>query len=435
MHLTSNSCRPTPPVLALATALLVACSQTQATPPAQQRPVDLTLQVAYGGDTEPGKVQVIQTIVEAFHKRNPQINVRLVGAPYATDKIVGLASAPDAPDVIQVPGEAMADFSEREILADLTDQVKDLQNAFYEPVWKLTQNGGRTYALPWFGQTAQLIYSRAAFRSAGLDPGRPPTTWEELLRTAQALTKGSQFGFGLVGKQDHDLAWQWETFLWQAGGELVKKQGDKWRVALNSPAGLRALQFYISMKGVAEPQVASASALETGDLFVKRQVAMLYLGPAAVSEAWKKAPDLDVYAAPLPRDARQATVYSTENLVMFKGSKHPAESLKLMRFLAGPESARLLMQGEGGKYPFRVPVLKSMESDPFFQKDHPEFKPFLQGFAYGFPVFPIKGWTRVHNEVLQPHLNKAILGQEKPENALVAMEREGNAILDQVYRY
>jgi multiple sugar transport system substrate-binding protein len=224
-------------------------------------------------------------------------------------------------------------------------------------------------------------------------------------------------------------------FLWQAGGKLVEKKGDKWRVALNSPAGVRALQFYISMKPVSEPEVATSSAVETGNAFVAKRVAMHYLGPWAIADAWQKAPDADVYAAPLPKDVNRATVYSTENLVMFRNNKHPAESLKLMRFLAGPDAAKLLMVGEGGKYPFRVPVIKSMESDPFFQKDHPEFKAFLQGFSYGEKIFPIKGWTRVHNEAMQLHLNKAVNGQETPENALAAIEREGNKILDEIYKY
>jgi len=411
---------------------LAACSQS-ASPSPSQKPVELTFQIQYAPDSDRGKV--IQTMLDAFHARNPNITVRLIGGNYAPEKILTLASAPDAPDVMQVPEEAISEFGDKGVFIDLTSSVKDLQGSYYRPVWELAQNGDRIYAVPWFGHTTQLIYSRAAFRGAGLDPAKPPTTWEELFRTAQALTRGASYGFGLVGKQHHDLAWQWDMFLWQAGGELVKKQGEKWRVAVNSPAGLRALQFYLKMKSASEPEVAEASAVETGNFFLAKRVAMQYLGPWAIADAWKKAPDIDAFAAPLPRDAKQATVYSTENLVMFRSNKHQAESLKLMRFLASPDSAKLLMVGEGGKYPFRVPVLKSMESDAFFQKDHPEFKPFLQGFAYGNKIFPIKGWAKVHNEVLQLHLNKAIRGDEKPENALTAIEREGNAILDQVYHY
>jgi ABC-type glycerol-3-phosphate transport system substrate-binding protein len=412
--------------------LLAACGQ--AAPSASTQPkVELTLQPRYAADSARGKV--IQTMLDAFHQKNPNITVRLAGTPYAPEKILTLATSSDAPDVMQVPEEAISDFGDKGVFLDITDKVKDLQNSFYAPVWEFTQNGGKTYSLPWFGHTMQLIYSRAAFKTAGLDPAKPPATWEELKRTAQALTKGSQYGFGLVGKQSHDLAWQWDMFLWQAGGKLVEKKGDKWRVALNSPAGVRALQFYISMKPVSEPEVATSSAVETGNAFVAKRVAMHYLGPWAIADAWQKAPDADVYAAPLPKDVNRATVYSTENLVMFRNNKHPAESLKLMRFLAGPDAAKLLMVGEGGKYPFRVPVIKSMESDPFFQKDHPEFKAFLQGFSYGEKIFPIKGWTRVHNEAMQLHLNKAVNGQETPENALAAIEREGNKILDEIYKY
>lgn len=417
--------------LAGAALLVAGCSPSPATPLAEQKPVELTLQIRYPADSP--RAKVIQTMLDAFHEKNPKIAVRLTGGTYAPDKLSTLASSPEAPDLLQVPGDAIADFGDKGLFFDLTDRVKDLQGTFYERVWELAQNGGKTWALPWFGHTVQLIYSRAAFKAAGLDPAKPPTTWDELYRTAQTLTRGQQYGFGLVGKQP-DVASQWDMFLWQAGGELVKKQADKWRVAVNGVQGLRALQFYLRLKGVAEPQVAAATSAETATLFAKKSVAMHYLGPWSVAEAAKAAPDFDAYAAPLPRDSRPATVYATENLVMFKGNKHPDESLKLMRFLAGPEAARLLMAAEGGKNPFAVPVIKSMEADPFFQKDHPELKAFLQGFSYGFKVFPIRGWARVHNEVMQLHLNKAVLGQETPENALAAIEKEGNTILDQIYR-
>ncbi len=416
-----------------AVLLLAACGVASPTPSAEQKPVALTFQIRYPPESARG--QVIQAMVDAFHQKHPQISVRLIGAPYAADKLAALATSVDAPDVMQVPEEAIAEFGEKGVFGDLTDKVKDQQSAFTAPVWDLAQSGGKTYALPWFGQTMQLIYSRAAFRAAGLDPGKPPATWEDLFRTAQTLTKGSQFGFGLVGKQHHDLVWQWEIFLWQAGGELVKKQGDKWRVALNSPAGLRALQFYLRMKSVAEPEVASATATEVGNLFVSKRVAMQVLGPAALADAWKGAADIDATVAPLPRDQRPATVYLTENLVLFRGSKHPTESLELMRFLAGPDAAKLLLATDGGRAPFGVPVLKSVESAPFLQKDYPSLRPFLQGFAYGLRIYPIPGWSRVHQQSMQLHLNKAILGQETPENALAAIEKEGNAILDQIYRY
>lgn len=415
------------------TAVLVAgCGPSPVTPAAEQKPVTLTLQIRYPADS--ARAKVIQTMLDSFQQKNSKITVRLTGANYAPDKLSALASSPEAPDLMQVPDEAIADFADKGLFSDLTDRVKDLQGTYYDRVWELAQSGGRTWALPWFGHTLQLIYSRSAFKAAGLDPAKPPTNWDELYRTAQTLTRGQQYGFGLVGKQHPDLAAQWDMFLWQAGGDLVKRQGDKWRVAVNGVQGLRALQFYLRLKGVAEPQMATASAAETATLFANKRVAMHYLGPWSVADASKAAPDADVYAAPLPRDSRPATVYATENLVIFKNNKHPDESLKLMRFLAGPEAARLLMAGDGGRNSFAVPVIKSMESDPFFQKDHPELKAFLQGFSYAYKIFPIKGWARVHNEVMQLHLNKAVLGQETPENALAAMEKEGNAILDQIYK-
>ena len=48
---------------------------------------------------------------------------------------------------------------------------------------------GHVYGVPFQNSTPLLLYSVDAFRQAGLDPDRPPATWQEWVDALRKLTK------------------------------------------------------------------------------------------------------------------------------------------------------------------------------------------------------------------------------------------------------
>ena len=46
---------------------------------------------------------------------------------------------------------------------------------------------GKTWALPWYNAPVVLMYNKALFTAAGLDPEKPPTTVDELISAAAKL--------------------------------------------------------------------------------------------------------------------------------------------------------------------------------------------------------------------------------------------------------
>ena len=55
---------------------------------------------------------------------------------------------------------------------------------------------GKIWGLPTDMQSIVLFYNTRLFKEAGLDPDRPPASWEELVHYGQKLTK--QEGAGLA---------------------------------------------------------------------------------------------------------------------------------------------------------------------------------------------------------------------------------------------
>ncbi|SON53225.1 extracellular solute-binding protein [Vibrio tapetis] len=52
----------------------------------------------------------------------------------------------------------------------------------------MRKNFGRTYYIPWNVTTQMMLYNKDLFREAGLDPDKPPRTWEDFLFVAEKIS-------------------------------------------------------------------------------------------------------------------------------------------------------------------------------------------------------------------------------------------------------
>jgi sn-glycerol 3-phosphate transport system substrate-binding protein len=73
------------------------------------------------------------------------------------------------------------------------------------------------WGLPFNLSNPVLYYDKAAFRQAGLDPEKPPATFDEL-RTAAEKIKASGYNTGMSLKTD---SWQFEQLVANQGAEMV----------------------------------------------------------------------------------------------------------------------------------------------------------------------------------------------------------------------
>ena len=424
-------------ICAILLAPLAGCSKPQ--PPPFPRPVAIRLQIHWHADSPRGRA--IRAILDSFQQQHPDITVQLLGGSGDDRKLLTQITGGNPPDVIETAYRNVQTLAAAGVLRPLTELAPD-RPAFHQPLWKLGLHNRTLYGYPWFGHTIQLVYNQRLFQQAGITA--PPATWEELYTTARKLTrdtnrdgKPDHFGLSLVGKQHPDVTWLFTMFLHQAGGQLVEQRDGKWRVALNSPAGLKALRFYLKL--IRETCPPGAGNKMGGDVmkdFAAGIAAMEFQGPWGITEIWKLAPParFPVAAAEAPAGpAGKAAELGANMTVIPKTTKHPQAALKLIRYLGSRPAQALLMQGEKtpvGFVPFRVPVRTDLDDLPVF-KQHPEFLPFIHGFAWPSIEVPIPQWLRVRDEIYAPELNRAVLGLVTPAQALQNIERHGNRILDE----
>ncbi|OXS35000.1 ABC transporter substrate-binding protein [Streptomyces sp. XY006] len=189
--------------------------------------------------------------VAAFEKQNPDIDVVPHDAfpcqdPKTFDAKLAGGQMEDVFYTYFTDARHVVDINQA---ADLTPYVKELKS--YGTLQKQLRDiytvDGKVYGIPRTGYSMGLIYNRALFEKAGLDPDKPPATWAEV-RTAAKKIAG--LGGGTVGYADYSAqnqgGWHFTAELYSQGGEVVSADGEE--ATVDTPEGRAVLQTLHDMR-------------------------------------------------------------------------------------------------------------------------------------------------------------------------------------------
>lgn len=279
--------------LALAVALTVtlsACSKSTSQPktdsgttPAAQK-VTITVENAPRQDDKVN-YQLFLDEIARFNKVYPNIEVKPDSYQWDPSTFAARLQGGTAGDLWLVPYTEIQGLIAKKAVGDITDlmnQAKDpAVGDWQDGVLKVVKGqDSKIYGIPVGGYSIGLIYNKVLFQQAGLDPNKPPKTWDELAQYAQKLTDRSknQAGLALFAKGNQG-GWQFLNFAWQGGGDYIKQNGSKWQATLDTPEVVKALQFYKDLRwkyDVLTPNVM----LTAGDVFplMASHQAAMFLG-------------------------------------------------------------------------------------------------------------------------------------------------------------
>ena len=205
--------------------------------------------------TDP-KSHADRAIVDAFERAHPDIRLESaqglqIGGQAAESNLLLAFAGGTAPDVVYVNFRSSASYIQQGFLLPLDSYLQRDPEVLARiqptllPILK-DAGHGRIYSVPFLAAVQALYYRKDMFQAAGLDPDKPPGNWDEFYADAQALTDQPKGVWGFEFGTDSDAsAYWWINFLWQAGGEVIRRGPDgKWAAAFNTPAGVMALEFY-----------------------------------------------------------------------------------------------------------------------------------------------------------------------------------------------
>ena len=167
----------------------------------------------------------VNKIVEAFNKSQSKITVEAIFQGTYDDALAKLNTAlasKAAPALIQVYDigqRYMIDSDEIVPMQSFIDRDKFDVSDFEPAVANYYKVEGKLYSMPFNSSSSILYYNKEAFKEAGLDPEKPPKTFEEVADFAKKLVKkdaGGQtvrYGFG-----PSIYGWLFEQWMAVSGG-------------------------------------------------------------------------------------------------------------------------------------------------------------------------------------------------------------------------
>ena len=191
------------------------------------------------------------------------------------------------------------------------------------PFWRdVATKDGKVYAVPTPGFAYYgLIYRKDLVKAAGLDPESPPRTWNEFAAWCDRLTyrdkviPGATVQRGQRALGIENRPWGFLPWVGAAGGDVIRRSGEKWEACFDSPECLRAAEFLKGLiaRGVVRTLPELSLSNEVADLFVQGEIACVFGGEDLVA-------------------------YLTENL------NFPADQIGLMPFPAADEKCLPVLQ-------------------------------------------------------------------------------------------
>jgi multiple sugar transport system substrate-binding protein len=387
------------------------------------------VQITFWHQYDKANAELIDTLVKEFNAKHPEIQVNAVIQPsydeYKTliqTSVLG-GTTPDiaSVDLIWVPGLAQTDA-----LAPLDDLIQSDSSFKIEDYYPLLANydvmNGKRFAIPMSANNMQLIWNKDLFQKAGLDPEKAPKTWDEMQQMAEkcADAKNGVVGFEFYTQPTGEgITWQFQVWLWAAGGEFLN--ADNTKAAFNTPEGLKALTYVSNMLqnhgSVPGPWGAfgdgkACMQLDGSWLFGYRKDAPFQWGIAAV---------------PYPEGGKTASNTGGEHLILFNNSKNKAAAWEFMKFLTSTDT-----QLRWDKTTGFMPIMKSVGDNPDYLKWATETEPRMLPFIQGMPFTHARPATPLYNQVsdaFSREIQKAMLGEATPQDALTAAEKAVNDIL------
>ena len=145
--------------------------------------------------------------------------------------------------------------------------------AWMDPnVYKLGQYGDKVYGLSYWAGAFAIMWNKANFTEAGLDPEVGPTTIAELDALADSLTvRDADGNISRLGFSSNDL-WLWGTVF---GGSFFDAAANK--ITANDPNIVEALTWMRTYPEKYDPQ--KVAEFQEGLLRARSEPRSLYLGP------------------------------------------------------------------------------------------------------------------------------------------------------------
>lgn len=363
----------------------------------------------------------INSLIKGYEQAHPNVTITrtIVPGTLLLSKYLAQSATNSLPSILMPDNPMMQELAQANVLAPLDSEVKTWGqwNTYFTASQQATSYNGHIYGVHMGTNDLGLIYNTDMFKAAGI--AHPPATWAELLADAPKLTHGSTYAITFVGGQGECAVWQFEPWLWTAGGDLQ---------SLNTPGARSALNLWTTLvkNKWASPSVVNWCQNDTEQQFVLGRAAIQEDGPWNIADLqahknlhWAFAP------IPVPR-AGMKPVVPIGGEVWAVGRTDPAQEAAAWDFIKWSQQPSILSKYDNDLG--YIPVRKDLAAQ--LAKQNPLFKVFVSELATARPRTTYLGAKYpAASNILYTAIQQALTFSKSPADALSHAASQVQALL------
>ena len=379
---------------------LTACTPAEAPAP-QEKTV---LQLWHYWDREDSR-QCLAELVREFNEAHEDIEIQV---DYIADedfkkRLVLAAAEGETPDLAIVDSSDIQYYDKVGILEDLSAEIQE-EDYLSRALISCRTEDGRLVGLPLGLNCLIFYYNKDILEQAGVEP---PTTLEEFVTAAEAVTSDQVSGCAFPALQSEESSYCFLPILWNYGGSLAQ---------IDSQAGRQAFGF---LKQLAENGALSEDNVNMtlSDIvweFANGNIAMAFMTSGYENEIREENPELNFATAKLPCGENSITISGGEVLTV-TCREHEATAREFVRFMEGTEQTEACLDSMGYLAARRDILKKQIQEDPSKEAywDYLEQAKLRETEAY---------WPSLSMEIAES-INRVILGQDARDELEQLSER------------
>jgi len=362
-------------------------------------------------------------LVHRFHRKHPDIGVDVSVYSWndVDKKVADLVKSGHAPDMAQIG--TYAGYAAANKLYSASDLLSiPVQADFVQSLAEAGEVQHIQYGMPFVSSTRLLFYNKKLFSKAGLDPDKPPESWDQLEHAASRLKDADvRIPYGLpLGPEEA----QAEAMIWMlsGGGSYTDKVGSYTINATENIETFEWLRDHLVAKKLTNDNPGGTDRQDLFDAFSRGEVGMLNGHPTLMRQAERGHVKYGTSVVPGKHGPSPNTLGVADWMMAFKNGGKRRQIGLFLDFVYGERNHYALAD----RYDI-LPVTISASSRMRHSSEHKKLWRFLDELSSAdfYPVGKVS-WADV-SATIKKRIGTAVEKDGDPTAVLGDLQRKGDA--------
>lgn len=299
-----------------------------------------------------------KNVVEAYNKSHKnQVKLEIIPNDDMEGKVGGASQTDSLPDILAGDVVRIPYWASEGIFTDITKQIDGLDNKadLQQGHIEAGTVDGTECTLPFITDVSVMVWNKALYKEAGLDPEQGPKSIAEFTEQAKkvaALNKDGVAGSYLAGQSGGALVFDLFPSVWADGESVMNKDGSEATLDNDSMKGV--LDAYKELANTTNG-LGAGSKEETGATwtapFANGKIGVMPYPNTSTTALFDAEKDggFEVGVAPIPgtKEGKTSTFLGGDAMGISKDSKHVAQAWNFLYWLMQSDTQKEVFADRG----------------------------------------------------------------------------------------